>query len=223
MATFYIVATPIGNLEDLSIRANRALSESGLILAEDTRRTRILLERFSIDRRVESVHAHTAPAKLASIFDRIHGVDVAYVTDAGTPNVEDPGSRLVEAARAAGYRIVPIPGPSAVTAIISVANFPVERPLSLGFLPKKKGRQLLFQKIVNLRAEKLVDSLVVFESPYRIEKTLEELRAALGDQPTVLGRELTKEFEEIRYGTLGEVASNLRPQGEFTLLVSFRS
>lgn len=222
MPNLFIVATPIGNLEDLSDRAKRALGESDLILAEDTRRTKILLTRFGIERRVESAHQHTNPERLQAIFDRIHGVDVVYVTDAGTPNVEDPGFRLVEAARMVGYRIVPIPGPSAVTAIISVANFPVERPLILGFLPKKKGRHTLFQKIAELRAQKLVDGLVICESPYRIIKTLEECREALGDCSAVLGRELTKEFEELRYGRLSEVSSNLRAQGEFTLLISLR-
>lgn len=217
MATLYIVATPIGNLEDMTLRALRILKEVGVIAAEDTRRTGKLLAHFEIKKPLISLHEHSDDAKIASVIDRVKSGDVAYVVDAGTPCVSDPGARLVSTALAQGdIKIVPIPGISSVTTLLSIAGIPTDRFLFLGFLPKKKGRLALLKTIAESPYP-----VVFFESPYRIIKTVEQLEQ-MGDFYCIIGRELTKKFETIYRGSIGEVLQQLKggkTKGEFTIIL----
>ncbi|USN53216.1 MAG: 16S rRNA (cytidine(1402)-2'-O)-methyltransferase [Candidatus Nomurabacteria bacterium] len=218
--TLFIAATPIGNLEDLSQRALRVLNEVDFVICEDTRVTQKLLQRYDVKKRLVSFHQHSRLARLDKMIEELQsGTSAALVTDAGTPGVSDPGNQVVAAAVAAGIPIVPIPGPSAVTALLSVAGFSVDRYTFLGFLPHKKGRETLLNEIASS-----VYPVLLFESPHRIVKTLEALAERLPEAKCVVGRELTKQFEEIIRGSLAEVSTVIakRPsqKGEFVLLVA---
>jgi 16S rRNA (cytidine1402-2'-O)-methyltransferase len=199
VGTLYVVATPIGNLEDVTLRALRVLRESDCLLAEDTRHTRILLGRHGIAARPLSLHAHNEAARTSEILARLERGDrVALVSDAGTPLVSDPGERLVAAAAAAGHAVVPVPGPSAVLAALSVAGLPTSRFTMLGFLPRRASvRAALLQ-----RFRSAPDTLVLFEAPGRVAATLAALHAALGDRDACVARELTKLHEECVRGPL---------------------
>jgi 16S rRNA (cytidine1402-2'-O)-methyltransferase len=217
----YVVATPIGNLDDISHRAIDVLRRVGLILCEDTRRTRILLAHYDIRNRCESFHEHSERAKTPEAVARlVAGAEMAIVSDGGTPLISDPGYRLVTACRAAGIEVIPIPGPSAVTAILSVAGLPTDRFVFEGFLPPKGAKRA--RRIAELAVE--ARTIVLFESPHRIARALDELAEAWGNERRCcLGRELTKKFEEIRRGTLAELAewsSGRTLKGEITLAVS---
>ena len=222
MATLYVVATPIGNLEDLSPRALAALSEAQLVLCEDTRVTRKLLTHFNIKSPTTSYHEYTGPSKLRALVARIKaGETMALVSDAGTPGVSDPGARFVtELVREAGneVKIVPIPGPSAVTTLLSVSGLPAGLYVFHGFPPHKKGRTG-FWKII---AEEERTS-VFFESPHRVEKAMAELSALVdGDRKIVIGRELTKMFESVRYGKMKDASELLKTEpikGEYVIAV----
>ena len=218
--SLFVVATPIGHLEDLSPRAIDTLRRCGLIACEDTRVTHGLLHRHAISSRVVSCHKHNEHERTARILAALEsGVDVALVSDGGTPGLSDPGAAVVRAARSAGVTIIPIPGPSAVTALWSVSGFPSGPFTVIGFLPHRRGERR--RMLESLREE--ARPLVFFESPHRILDTLADLRDILGDRQTCLGREMTKIHEEYLSGPLSAVSETLTGRavrGEFTLLVA---
>ncbi len=219
--TLYVVATPIGNLEDVTLRALRVLKEVGLIACEDTRRTRTLLSHFGIHVPVTSYFEHNKLTKGPAILRALsEGKSVALVTDAGTPGISDPGFLLVQAARAAGVPVVPVPGPSAVIAALSAAGVPADRFVFEGFLPVKPGRRLH-----RLEALRDLDMTVVcYESPHRILASLEAIAQVFGDREIVVAREMTKQFEEIVRGTARQLAERFaagRVRGEFTLIIPY--
>lgn len=216
MGILFIVATPIGNLEDITLRALRILKEVDLIACEDTRQTKILLDHFNMKKNLVSYHQHSKLTKIDFLISKLKsGQNIALVTDAGTPGVSDPAGVLIAAAFQSKLKVVPIPGSSALTALLSVAGQPTEKFIFLGFLPKKKGRKTLLKKIVRSQFP-----FVFFESPHRIIKTLEELQKLAGDRFVVLGRELTKKYEEIYRGPISQVLSEIKVQGEFTVIVN---
>mgnify|MGYP001500646653 CR=1 FL=1 len=226
MASIYIVGTPIGNLEDLTFRAFNILRNVDLILAEDTRKTKILLERYEIEKPLLSYYQHSKISKIEYIISLLEsGKNLALVTDAGTPGISDPGNYLLEKIweekeKGLDADIVPIPGASSVTTLLSVCGFPTDEFLFLGFLPKKKGRETLLK---NLTKEKR--TIVFFESPFRIEKTLVELEKYLGDINIVIGRELTKKFEEIVKGNISNISQKMKlknQKGEFVIVLDNR-
>ncbi|MEW6189500.1 MAG: 16S rRNA (cytidine(1402)-2'-O)-methyltransferase, partial [Actinomycetota bacterium] len=201
MGTLFVVATPIGNLEDLSLRALRILKEVDLIAAEDTRHTKILLNHYGIKTPVTSYHRYTRMRKIDYLLNRLEeGKNIALVCDAGTPGISDPGWKLINAAVNKGIEIVPIPGPSAFLAAASVSGIPLSQFIYLGFLPKKKGRKKLLN---SLRDEERV--IIFYESSHRILKTLTEIKEIFGDREVVVCRELTKKFEDIIRGRIDEV------------------
>lgn len=203
MGTLYVVATPIGNLEDVSARALRILREVNVIAAEDTRHSRRLLTHFAIRTPLISYHKHNQRMRLDTLLEALSNGDVALVTDAGTPAISDPGADLVRGALAAGYPVSPIPGPSALSAAISVSGL-VEGPfMSLGFLPRESGER----KRAIARGAGSGTPLVIFESAQRLKKTLIELLNAMGDRRAVILRELTKIHEEVKPGTLHSLAA----------------
>ncbi|MBM4357262.1 MAG: 16S rRNA (cytidine(1402)-2'-O)-methyltransferase [Deltaproteobacteria bacterium] len=212
-----IVATPIGNLEDMSPRAVKALAEADVILAEDTRRTRALLTHLGIaGKRIERLDAHVERHAVDRWVSRLEvGDAIALVTDAGTPAVSDPGSALVRAAAGHGRTVVPIPGPSAVVTALAAAGFPADRFRFFGFLPRKgSGRSEMIDAIVATQ-----ETVVFFESPQRAEVTLAELAAQMPDRDAVVARELTKLHEELVRGTLAELAARTAWRGELTIVL----
>jgi 16S rRNA (cytidine1402-2'-O)-methyltransferase len=223
-ATLFVVATPLGNLGDLSGRAADTLRRVPVVAAEDTRRTRALLTHLDAHPKLLSFHAHSPDRRRDVLLAMLgEGRDVALVTDAGTPGVSDPGEQLVHAARGAGFSVVPIPGPSAVSTALSAAGLPADRFLFLGFLPRK-GRER--QRLLGTVAESEW-TVVLYEAPSRLADLLADLAARAGeDRPAVVARELTKVHEEFRTGTLAELASYYResePLGEITLVVAGRA
>jgi 16S rRNA (cytidine1402-2'-O)-methyltransferase len=224
MPTLYIVATPIGNLEDITLRAIRVLKEADLILCEDTRVTKRLLERYSVNTPTMSYHAQSKLSKVEKIFSLLEdGKDLALVSDAGTPTISDPGCLLVAQVRERfgdAVVVMPIPGPSAVLSALSVSGFSTSEFLFLGFLPHKKGRETLFKEIASTRR-----TVVFYESPHRILKTLTALQLHLYPKRRILvARELTKIYEENIVGTPEEVLAYFvthadRVRGEFVVVV----
>ncbi|MGH7612842.1 MAG: 16S rRNA (cytidine(1402)-2'-O)-methyltransferase [Gemmatimonadales bacterium] len=219
--TLYVVATPLGNLGDLSPRAAETLKHVAAVAAEDTRRTRPLLAHVGSGAELVSVHAHSSQAAIERVLRQLAGGrDVALVTDAGTPAVSDPGVALVAAARAHDFPVITIPGPTAVAAALAVSGLSADRYVFLGFLPRKGGdRQRLLDTIA-----KSEWTVVVFEAPNRTAELLDDLVAACGaERRGVVARELTKLFEETRDGTLAQLAGYYRdtpPRGEVTVIVS---
>ena len=214
--TLYVVATPIGNLEDLTPRAARILGEVALIAAEDTRQTRKLLSYLGLSTRTVSYNRHNARQRTPTLLEALREGDVALVTDAGAPGVSDPGTGLVTEAAARGYAIVSVPGPSAVTAALAVAGFPADAFLFLGFLPRTtKGRHSALVQVSSLRS-----TLVLFEAPHRLLVTLASIAETLGDRRVAVCREMTKVHEEVFRGTVREaIAYFSMPRGEFTLVI----
>src|SRR5947199_4057354 len=217
----YVVATPIGNLEDITLRALRVLREVDLIAAEDTRHTRVLLSRHGISRPLTSYYDAVERARAPAIVEKLKaGARVALVSDAGTPGIADPGYHLVRGALAAGVPVVPVPGPSALTALVSVAGFPAERFVFEGFLPNRPGPRAA--RLAALAHEPR--ALVFFEAGRRLASFLPAAEAALGDREAALARELTKRHEEILRGSLSElrerVARRASLRGEVTVLVA---
>ena len=216
-----MVATPIGNLGDISARAQEILSAVSFIACEDTRVTKKLLLHLSLSQELVSLHHHTPPSQVRKIVDRIaSGVDAAYVSDAGTPGLADPGGKLVAAASAAGIKVVPIPGPSAAVAALSVAGLPANAYLFLGYPPHKKGRQKFFKEVAESKP-----TVVIFESTHRILKTLRELAQAIEQRPVVVARELTKMYETIYRGSAQDIIKQLESsstKGELVIVVSPR-
>jgi 16S rRNA (cytidine1402-2'-O)-methyltransferase len=218
MGTLTVVATPIGNLEDVSLRALAALREAELVLAEDTRRTRVLLDRHGIAARPVSLHAHNEAARTEQVLAALaDGRAVALVSDAGTPLVSDPGERLVAQAIAAGHRVVPVPGPSALLAALVASGLPADAFTFVGFLPRRAGERARRLAELALRPE----TLVLYESPRRVGALLGELAAAFGSRRACVARELTKLHEEIVRGPLAELAARFAAgaRGEVTLVV----
>jgi 16S rRNA (cytidine1402-2'-O)-methyltransferase len=220
--TLYIVATPIGNLEDITQRALRILSEVDLIAAEDTRHTRKLLTHYKISAELISYHEHNEKVRAAELLKRLKdGVCVALVSDAGTPNISDPGYHLIRQCREEGIRVEPIPGAAAVVAALAASGLPTDKFYFAGFPPLKAGkRQRLFQQLVSIPA-----TLIFYESPHRITKTVAQLYQALGDRECVLAREMTKRFEEFVPGRLAQLSQDLeqgtvKVKGELVLLVA---
>jgi 16S rRNA (cytidine1402-2'-O)-methyltransferase len=214
----HLVATPIGNLEDITLRALRVLREVSLVAAEDTRRTGVLLAHFSIRTTVESLHEHNEEARIPEILDRLaQGESVALVSDAGTPLLSDPGARLVRAALAAGFRVEPVPGASAVVTALVGSGLPADTFAFLGFVPARAAERRRWL----LAAGAEPRTVVFFEAPHRIRDTLAEAFALLGDREVVIARELTKVHEEHIRGTLGSVFGHLpEPRGEFTVVLA---
>lgn len=220
MSTLYLVATPIGNLGDITYRAVETLKTVDVIACEDTRHTQQLLTHYGISKRLIATHAHNEEASAKGIVALLEaGQSVAFVSDAGTPGISDPGSRLVEVVREGGYPIVPIPGASAFTALVSVAGLVGKTITFEGFLSPKSGRRKGRLEVLLGRG----DAFVIYESPFRVVKTLAEIAALAADRRVVVGREMTKKFEEFIIGEASEVASLLSERtsikGEFALLV----
>ncbi len=218
--TLFVVSTPIGNVADLSPRAEETLRTADQVVCEDTRHTGRLLERLGIRARLVSHHEHneaaTTPGLVGALVD---GRTLALVTDAGTPSVSDPGYRLVVAAVEAGVRVVPVPGPSAALAALAASGLPTDRFCFIGYLPPRRiRRRRVLEEFGALHA-----TLIVYEAPPRLAKTLGDLVAALGDRPAVLARELTKRHEEFVRGRLSELvtwAETERVRGELTIVVA---
>ena len=219
MGTLYLVATPIGNLEDITLRALRVLREARLIAAEDTRRTRQLLSHFGIATPTISYHEHSPPARRDAVLAALALGDVAVVTDAGTPAISDPGQDLVRAALTAGYAVTPIPGPSAAIAALVASGLPSDQFTFLGFLPRRSAeRRAMLERV---RGEPR--TLVLYEAPHRLAACLDDLLAVLGDREAAVARELTKLHEEWQRGTLTglrERGVGAHPRGEYTLVVA---
>jgi len=216
MPTLFVVATPIGNLEDVTLRALRVLREVSLIAAEDTRTTRKLLAHHGIRNRLLSYNDHNKAARIPRLLHALREGDVALVSEGGTPVISDPGLDLVAAALDGGFAVTPVPGPSAVTAALAVSGLASRQFTYLGFLPRRAGeRRRLFAA---LRDDPR--TLVAFESPHRLRASLTALRDALGDRRVAVCRELTKKFEEVFRGTLSEALDRFaEPRGEFTLVI----
>ncbi|WP_202796972.1 16S rRNA (cytidine(1402)-2'-O)-methyltransferase [Pedosphaera parvula] len=217
--TLYLVATPIGNLEDMTLRGLRTLRECDVIAAEDTRRTGQLLKHFGISKPMISYFQFNEAKRSEEILQRLaRGEKVALVTDAGTPGISDPGERVVQAARSGGFRVEAVPGPCALVAALTASGLPTDEFHFIGFLPHKSG-----QRRKQLEAVKdFAGTLVLYESPYRIEKLLNELNEIFGERQVVLARELTKKFEEFLTGTpvqLLEVLKKRALKGEFVVLI----
>lgn len=217
--TLYIVATPIGNLEDITLRAVRTLKDVDIIAAEDTRHTQTLLRHFAINASLTSYHEHNERAKTGQLVARLErGESVALVSDAGTPGISDPGYRLVLEATRLGIRVVPIPGPSALIAALSASGLPTAGFNFRGFLPARKRERR--SKLQELRVDRY--SLVVYETPHRLKESLDDIREIFGDRRMVLAREITKLHEEFLRGRISEVIAEVGPReirGEVTLII----
>jgi 16S rRNA (cytidine1402-2'-O)-methyltransferase len=215
----YIVATPIGNLEDITLRAIRTLKEADVIAAEDTRHTQVLLKHFAINTPLTSFHEHNERAKTARLVTRLErGESIALVSDAGTPAISDPGYRLVVAAIGAGIRVIPIAGPSALIAALSAAGLPTDGFDFRGFLPARKQERR--SKLQELRDGRY--TMVFYETPHRLQESLDDVREILGDRRMVLAREVTKLHEEFLRGRISEVigeVSRREIRGEMTLVI----
>lgn len=220
MSPLYVVSTPIGNLEDITLRALRVLKEADLVACEDTRRTGRLLRHYEIDKKLVSFHSHNQNRTLGHLLELLsEGKSLALVTDGGTPGISDPGALLVNMAREGEIPVVPVPGPSALSALLSVAGAPVAGMIFGGFLSPKAGRR-------RKRLKELLyhgGALVLFESPHRILKLLEDLRQLVPERRLLLGREMTKLHEEFLAGNadqlLTELSGRAKMIGEFTLYV----
>jgi 16S rRNA (cytidine1402-2'-O)-methyltransferase len=216
--TLYVVATPIGNLEDVTLRALRILREVSVIAAEDTRRTARLLQHYSISTRTTSLHAHNEHEKARALVDRLQGGDsVALVSDAGTPLISDPGHELVRQARAAGIRVEAIPGPSAVMAALAASGWGAEGFTFAGFPPYRASDRKRWVE----RVAELGQLTVIFEAPHRLAKTLDALGEVFGPEHVIgVGRELTKTHDELVIGPISAAKTRFHePRGEFTLLI----
>ena len=216
MPSLYIIATPIGNLEDITLRALRLLNEAALIAAEDTRVTRRLLSRYDIHTPLTSFNEHNQAAKIPMLIAVLADADVALVSDAGTPGVNDPAQALALAAHKAGCAVVAVPGASAVTAAVAVSGLAAGGFVHVGFLPRKRGERVnLLKSLAHQRR-----ALVAFESPRRLRQSLPDMLETLGDRRIAVCREMTKLHEEIFHGSVSDALAHFRePKGEFTLVV----
>ncbi len=218
MGTLFLVATPIGNLEDITLRALRVLREARLIAAEDTRHTRILLDHYAITTPCVAYHEHNKLARLSTILAALAEGDVALVSDAGTPALADPGFELVAACIEAGFTITAVPGPSALLAALVASGLATDRFTYVGFLPRRSvERRALLNEMTGLTM-----TMICFEAPHRLLATLEDMLEVLGDRRLVVAAELTKRFEQLRRGRVSEVLEHFRlqrPRGEYTLVI----
>ena len=215
MGKLFIIATPIGNLADITLRAIETLKNADLIACEDTRHSKILLDKYDIQTPTISYHQHSRLTKIDYLISQLKsGKNIALITDAGTPGISDPGVKLIQKVLEDKIEIVSIPGPTAFVAALSISGFSLKEFLYLGFLPKKKGRQSLLARLKNEKR-----TIVFYESPYRIIKTLNELQENLGGREIVVVRELTKKFEEIYRGQINEVIDKIKPKGEFVVII----
>ncbi|MBA7477857.1 Ribosomal RNA small subunit methyltransferase I [subsurface metagenome] len=216
MPILYVVATPIGNLEDISLRALRMLREVKLIAAEDTRKTKRLLNTYDIKTPMTSYHEQNKRAKLGYILGRLEEVDVALVSEAGTPGISDPGYELIVAASQRGIPVVPIPGPSAIITALVISGLPTDRFIYIGFLPRKSGdRRRLLESVA---AE--LGTIVALEAPHRLKEALNDILLVLGDRRAAICRQLTKIHEEVFRGTIRQALEHFtEPKGEFTLII----
>ena len=216
-----MVATPIGNLQDITLRALDILKTADVIACEDTRVTKRLLDHFQISTAMVSYHQHSKVGKIDFFVSKLkEGKNVALVSDAGTPGISDPGRLLVQAAVTEGIRVETIPGPSAVIAALAISGLPTDHFTFLGFLPHKKGRETLIKEIVAAN-----ETIVFYESVHRIVKALEQLQAAGLNRSMVVARELTKKFETVYRGSAAEILNNLTTEetkGEFVVIISGR-
>lgn len=222
MSTLYLVSTPIGNLEDLSPRAIRTLKEVSLIAAEDTRHTAKLLNHFEIQTRSTSYYDHNKGHKLEKVLDALANGDVALVSDAGTPGLNDPGYLLVRAALEAGHTVSPIPGPSAPISALVVSGLPTDKFLYLGYLPRKGGER---RRMIE-EAAAMPFTLILFETPHRMDDSLADLEEVLGDRQIAIAGELTKLYEEVFRGSISAARAHFQnhpARGEFTLVVAGQS
>jgi 16S rRNA (cytidine1402-2'-O)-methyltransferase len=222
MSRLFLVPTPLGNLEDITLRALRILKEADLILAEDTRTSSVLLKHFAISKPMLSFHQHNEHRTVQAFVERIRGGEVVVlISDAGTPGISDPGFLLVRECLKEGVEVECLPGPTAFVPALIDSGLPCDRFCFEGFLPQKKGRAT---RIAALQEE--TRTMIFYESPFRLVKTLEQLSAAFGgDRPASVSRELTKKFEETRRGTLQELAAHFTahpPKGEIVLVVGGR-
>jgi 16S rRNA (cytidine1402-2'-O)-methyltransferase len=219
MPTLYVVATPIGNLEDISLRALRILGEVKLIAAEDTRKTKRLLSRYDIKTPMTSYFEHNKIVKLDYLLDYLQKGDIALVSEAGMPGISDPGYELIVAAGQRGIDIVPVPGPSAVTTALAVSGLPTDRFVYLGFLPHKASER---KRMIKSVADE-TGTVIMLETPHRLAAALDDILAILGDRRIAVGRELTKLHEEVFWGTVSEARRHFsKPKGEFTLVMAGR-
>lgn len=216
MATLYVVGTPIGNLEDISLRALRVLREVGLIAAEDTRKTRRLLNAYDIHTTLTSYHEHSKRAKLEQLLDHLEREDVALVSEAGMPGLSDPGYDLVVTAIDRGILVVPVPGPSAVITALVVSGLPTDQFVYVGFLPRRKGQR---QRLIGSMCDES-RTIVAFETPHRLSEALADIGEILGDRRVSICRELTKVHEEVFRGRVSQAREHFaQPRGEFSLVV----
>jgi 16S rRNA (cytidine1402-2'-O)-methyltransferase len=223
MGILYIIGTPIGNLEDITLRAIRILKEVDLIACEDTRHSKILLDHYQINTPTISYHQHSKLQKISYLIEQLKlGKNVALISDAGTPGINDPGGMLVSEALKNNIKIIPIPGASAIASALSIWGFAADDFLYLGFLPKKKGRQTLLRNLMKASALKLYQTIVIYESPYQLLRTLTDLQLVIGDKDVLVARELTKLFEENVRGKISEVIQYFqahKPKGEFVIVI----
>jgi 16S rRNA (cytidine1402-2'-O)-methyltransferase len=222
VGTLYVVGTPIGNLEDITLRAIRVLREVDLIAAEDTRTSRVLMRAHQVETPLVSFHEFSGPGQVRRLVERLEQGNVALVSDAGMPGLSDPGYPLINATLAAGHTVVPIPGPSALLAALVSSGLPMHSFHFMGFLPRKSGQR---RRALAAVAEEEA-TIVAFESPHRLAASLADAAAVLGDRPMAAARELTKKFEEVARGTIGELKARFErevPRGEFTLVFGGRT
>jgi 16S rRNA (cytidine1402-2'-O)-methyltransferase len=217
-ASLYIIAAPIGNPEDMTLRALRILKETvAIIYCEDTRQTARVLSYHGINKPLRSLHMHSDDRKILSLISEVNnGVNIGYMTDSGTPGLSDPGSRIVSMARKEGINVIPVPGVSALTTLISVSGFPEKTVLFGGFLSKKPGRRV--NELNRLKTHEGI--LIVYESPHRIKKTLKDIGDVFPDREIVIGREMTKKFEEyisFNSGEMNTIIDKLTEKGEFAI------
>lgn len=214
----YIVSTPIGNLEDITFRAIRILKDSSLIAAEDTRRSKVLLSHYNISTPTISYYEHNRYTRIPKLIDHlIDGENIALITDAGTPGISDPAYRLIRAAINSDCRVESIPGASASLAALVASGLPTDRFIFEGFLPHKKGRKGKLEKIKDIDA-----TIIFYESPNRLVRTLKDILEYIGDRPIAIGRELSKKFEEIMRGRVSDILSHYntnKPKGEFVIVI----
>ncbi|MDD5127531.1 MAG: 16S rRNA (cytidine(1402)-2'-O)-methyltransferase [Dehalococcoidales bacterium] len=219
MPSLYIVATPIGNLEDITLRALRVLREVKLIAAEDTRKTKRLLNHYNISTPMTSFYEYSKPAKMEYVLDFLQEGDVALVSEAGTPGVSDPGYELIVAAQQRGISIVPVPGPSAVITALVVSGLPTDRFNYIGFLPNKAAAR---RKLLESMAEE-PGTIIALEAPHRFTAAMRDIMTVLGDRQVAICREMTKLHEEVFRGTVSEsLAHFTAPRGEFTIAIEGR-
>ncbi|MGC8955633.1 MAG: 16S rRNA (cytidine(1402)-2'-O)-methyltransferase [Fervidobacterium sp.] len=217
----YVIGTPIGNLKDITFRAVEVLREVDYILAEDTRRTKILLGHYGIQKPLESFNEHNSYKKLGKVIEHLKsGKKIAQVSDAGMPVISDPGYNLVEACHKNAIPVEVVPGPSALTSALALSGFQGTHFYFIGFMPKDKNRRRLLRKIAQVKEYELIDTIVFFESPERLRKTLDDIRSIIGNCQIFIARELTKVHEEYFYGIIDSAIEKFaQVKGELTIIV----